>query len=250
MPEINTPQVSSEVLSFLPLGGEEDVTRNMYLYQYKDQILIVDCGLGFPDETMLGVDLLLPDITYLLEAIKTGSKKIVGMVLTHGHEDHIGGLPFILPQLPTFPIYASPLTAALSNEKMKEFRLDRKIDVVNFTDPELKLGDFTVSFVRVTHSVPDSANIIIKSPVGNFYHGSDYKFDLTPADGKRTEFEKIVSLANQGVLSLMSDCLGATRKGNTPSEQTLTKNFTDAMRSASGKCFITTYSSKIGRAHV
>src|SRR5436189_6412266 len=99
-------------VKFLSLGGVEDVTRNMYLYEYKDQILIVDCGLGFPDETMLGVDLLLPDISYLQEVIKSGKKRIVGMLLSHGHEDHIGGLPFILPQLPKFPIYASPITSA------------------------------------------------------------------------------------------------------------------------------------------
>src|SRR2546426_12725330 len=105
-----TEKMQPETVKFLSLGGEEDVTRNMYLYEYKDQILIVDCGIGFPDESMLGVDLLLPDISYLLKT----NKKIVGMVVTHGHEDHIGALPFILPQLPDFPVYASPLTAALA----------------------------------------------------------------------------------------------------------------------------------------
>src|SRR5229473_3036660 len=113
-----TEEMQPETVKFLSLGGEEDVTRNMYLYEYKNQILIVDCGLGFPDESMLGVDLLLPDVSYLLDVVKKGNKKIVGMVLTHGHEDHIGGLPFILPQLPLFPIYASPLTAALASEKL------------------------------------------------------------------------------------------------------------------------------------
>src|SRR5215472_13995120 len=111
-------------VKFLALGGEEDVTRNMYVYEYQDQILIVDCGLGFPDETMLGVDLLLPDITYLLQNCMPegkAKKKIVGMLLTHGHEDHIGGLPYIVPQLPSFPLYGSPLTAALANEKLTEF---------------------------------------------------------------------------------------------------------------------------------
>src|SRR5664279_3547080 len=161
--------MNNDTVSFLSLGGEEDVTRNMYLYEYNNQILIVDCGLGFPDETMLGVDLLLPDISYLLEVIRKNGKKIIGMVLTHGHEDHIGGLPFILPQLPQFPIYASPLTTALSNEKLAQFKLPRSVQQVKFEDPEFKIGDFTVSFVRVTHSVPDSANIIIKTPVGNFF---------------------------------------------------------------------------------
>ncbi|MGH9856742.1 MAG: MBL fold metallo-hydrolase, partial [Acidobacteriota bacterium] len=133
----------------------EDVTRNMYLYEYNNQILIVDCGLGFADETMLGVDLLLPDITALRESLQTSKKKIVGLVLTHGHEDHIGGLPFILPQLPKFPIYATPLTAALANEKLTEYKLSPTIQTVQFTDKALQLGYFTVSFVRVTHSVPD-----------------------------------------------------------------------------------------------
>src|SRR5207248_678777 len=123
-----TKEMQPETLKFLSLGGEEDVTRNMYLYEYRDQILIVDCGLGFPDETMLGVDLLLPDISYLLNS----KKKIVGMLLTHGHEDHIGGLPFILPQLPEFPIYASPLTAALANEKLLEFGIKRTVETVQF----------------------------------------------------------------------------------------------------------------------
>src|SRR5580704_18630102 len=124
----------SESVSFTALGGIEDVTRNMYLYEYHNQILIVDCGLGFPDESMLGVDLLLPDISYLLDIVKKGNKKIIGMVLTHGHEDHIGGLPFILPQLPSFPIYASPLTTALANEKLTEFNLPRSVTQVSFSD--------------------------------------------------------------------------------------------------------------------
>src|SRR5580704_580347 len=165
---VNAPNNSS--ISFTALGGIEDVTRNMYLYEYKDQILIVDCGLGFPDESMLGVDLLLPDITHLLDILKDGKKKIVGLVLTHGHEDHIGGLPFILPQLPQFPVYGSPLTAALANAKLQDYKLPANIQTVKLEDNELRLGDFTVSFVRVTHSVLDSANIIIKTPAGNLYH--------------------------------------------------------------------------------
>src|ERR1041385_7851069 len=197
---LEKPQVSSQnLVSFIPLGGEEDVTRNMYLYEYNDQILIIDCGLGFPDETMLGVDLLLPDISYLQDILQSGKKRIVGMILSHGHEDHIGGLPFILPQLPKFPIYASPLTTALINEKLAEFQLPRAVQQVNFGDKELQLGNFSVSLLRVTHSIPDSTNIYIKTPVGNFYHGSDYKFDLTPADGKLTEFDRISNASSEGV---------------------------------------------------
>src|SRR5882757_2779091 len=162
-----TEKMQPETVKFLSLGGEEDVTRNMYLYEYNNQILIVDCGLGFPDESMLGVDLLLPDISHLLDILKDGKKKIVGLVLTHGHEDHIGGLPFILPQLPQFPIYGSPLTAALANAKLQDYKVQATVNTVQFTDPEIQLGDFRVSFVRVTHSILDSANIIIRTPVGN-----------------------------------------------------------------------------------
>lgn len=246
--EKRTPQKAPHVsVSFMALGGEEDVTRNMYLYEYQNQILIVDCGLGFPDETMLGVDLLLPDITYLLDAIRNKGKKIVGMVLTHGHEDHIGGLPFILPQLPKFPLYASPFTAALANEKLREFRMSASIKTFKFGDKDISLGDFTVSFIRVTHSVPDSANIFIKTPVGNFFHGSDYKFDLTPADGKRSDFQRMAQCAQEGVLALMSDCLGSDRPGHTASEENLGANLEREMRESRGKFFVTTYSSNIAR---
>lgn len=247
-------QIPQDYVSFIALGGLEDVTRNLYVYDYKDQILIVDCGLGFPDETMLGVDLLLPDITYLLDIIKTKNKKIVGMILTHGHEDHIGGTPFILPQLMPadrddlkFPVYASPLTAALTNAKLKEYNLPFSVSTVKFSDPEVKIGPFSINFVHVTHSVPDSANFFIKSPVGNFFHGSDYKFDLTPADGQRSEFIKINKAAQEGVLALISDCLGSDRPGHTKSEANLGRNFERAMRDVKGKFIITTYSSNIAR---
>lgn len=256
----NNPQNSQppqqDSVKFIALGGLEDVTRNLYIYEYKDQILIVDCGLGFPDESMLGVDLLLPDITYLLDIIKTGKKKIVGMLLTHGHEDHIGGTPFILPQLMpqgrqdlVFPIYASPLTAALTNEKLAEYNLPRYVKTVKFEDPEVKIGPFSVNFIRVTHSVPDSANFFIKSPAGNFFHGSDFKFDLTPADGKLSEFTKIIKASEEGLLALMSDCLGSERRGHTLSEIHLGRNFERAMRDVNGKFIITTYSSNVARVN-
>lgn len=236
-----------DVLSFTPLGGVGDVTRNMYLYQWKDQILIVDCGLGFADETMLGVDLLIPDISYLLQAVKSG-KKIVGLLITHGHEDHMGALPFILPQLPDFPIFATPFTAALANEKLKEFGVNRKVQTVSFGNgQEVKLGPFAASFLRVTHSVPDSSHIVIRTPAGTIYHGSDYKFDHTPYDGKLTDFDCITEVGKQGVLALMSDCLGSERKGSTPSEKGLDGLFSEVMAKTQGKCIITTYSSNISR---
>ena len=230
-------------LSFIPLSGIGDVTRNMYLYEYGNEILIVDCGLGFADETMLGVDLLLPDITHLLNA----KKKIVGMLLTHGHEDHIGALPYILPQLPEFPIFGTPLTAAFANAKLKDFNTQKKVQTVKFTDPERRIGSFSFSFIPVTHSVSDTSHIFIKTPVGNFYHGSDFKFDDTPYDGKVSDYAKIASLSSQGVLCMLSDCLGAEKKGRTATDANLTENFINEMKNCQGKFIVTTYSSNVSR---
>ena len=248
---INNLVFMHDTVSFIPLGGVGDVTKNMYVYQYKDEILLVDCGLGFADETMLGVDLLLPDITYLLQT----KKKIVGMVLTHGHEDHMGGLPFILPQLlpanrqgSDFPIYGSPVTAAFANSKLQEFRLPQRVQEVKFGEnKEIHMGNFSISLIRVTHSIPDTAHLLIKTPAGNLYHGADYKFDLTPADGKKTDFAGIVHAGDTKVLAMMSDALGSEREGYTASEEQLGENFEQAMKGVTGKCIITTYSSHITR---
>lgn len=234
-------------LSFIPLGGIGDVTKNMYLYEYKDEILVVDCGLGFADETMLGVDLLLPDISYLLSS----KKKVVGILLTHGHEDHIGALPFILPQLTqkagTFPVLGAPLTAALANHKLKEFGVVPMVKTVAFSENEISLGSFRASFIRVTHSVPDTSHIFIQTPVGNFYHGSDFKFDETPWDKNQSDRKRIEMAGRQGVLCLLSDCLGAERVGRTPSEEELSARFESEMAKTKGKFIVTTYSSNISR---
>lgn len=215
----------------------------MYLYETEKEILIVDCGLGFADETMLGVDLLLPDISYLQKT----NKKIAGMVITHGHEDHMGALPFVIPQLPSFPIFATPLTAAFANGKLKEFAIGTRVKTVSFDGGEIDLSDFKVSFIRVTHSVPDAANLFIKTPVGNFFHASDFKFDLTPYDGKRVDFAKIAKAAEQGILCLMSDSLGAEKEGHTLSEQVISQNIEREIRNCEGKFIFTTYSSNISR---
>lgn len=244
---MNTPPPFSPQLpvsvSFIPLGGIEDVTKNMYVYEYGEEILLVECGIGFADETMLGVDLLLPDISYLLNT----KKRIVGMVLTHGHEDHIGALPFILPQLPKFPLFGSPFTAAMANQKLEGFDQEKVVKTVSFDNPEVKIGNFSVTFIRVTHSVPDSASLFIKTPAGNFMHTGDFKFDLTPADGKRADFKRLTAAASQGVLCLMSDCLGSERQGHTPTERNMEAQFEKEMRDCRGKFLITTYSSNVAR---
>jgi len=230
-------------LSYIPLGGVTKVTKNMHLYEYVDSVLIVDCGLGFADETMMGVDLLLPDITYL----KNSKKKIVGMVITHGHEDHMGALPYILPDLPgDFQIFASKFTTEIANDKLKEFGVARKINFLDF-GREVQIGPFKITLIRVTHSVPDTSHVFIKTPIGNFYHGSDFKFDPNPYDGKRSDIEAITSIARQGVLCLLSDCLGSEKPGKSRSESTLTIPIEEEMRNTKGKFILTTYSSNIAR---
>lgn len=233
-------------LTFISIGGIGDVTKNMYAYIVENEILLVDCGIGFADSSLPGVDLLIPDISYLKKQIAEG-KKIVGMLLSHGHEDHIGALPFILPQLPKFPIYGSTLTAALANEKLGEFDFDSRVTTVNFLDKDINLGVFTVSFIRMTHSIMDTANMVIKTPVGNFYHGSDFKFDFTPVDGKTSDLQKIAAAGSEGVLCLLSDCLGSERAGHSRSEAHISRSFEEEFRHATGKIIVTTYSSNISR---
>jgi len=232
-------------LSFISLGGVGDVTKNMYLYQFGKEILIVDCGIGFVNDSMPGVDLTIPNISYLKQQLSAG-KKIVGMILSHGHEDHIGALPFILPQLPQFPIYATALTAALANEKLSEFGEKNRVQTVSFNDT-VRLGSFSVSFARMTHSIIDTANMFIRTPIGNFYHGSDFKFDLTPADGRPSEIRKIAKWGEEGILCTLSDCLGAERPGHSKPEIKIAESFDDEFKRAKGKIFITTYSSNIAR---
>ncbi len=232
-------------LTFISIGGVGDVTKNMYAYVYGKDILIVDCGIGFVNDTMPGVDLTIPNVSYLKQQIAAGYR-IVGMILSHGHEDHIGALPFILPQLPQFPVYGTTLTAALSNDKLAEFGEKNRVQTVSYNDT-LKLGVFSVSFARITHSIMDAANMFIRTPVGNFYHGSDFKFDFTPADGRPSELRKIAKWGDEGILCTMSDCLGAERPGHSRSELSIVDSFEDEVKKAKGKVFITTYSSNISR---
>lgn len=229
-------------VKFTPLGGIGDVTKNMYAYEYNDDILLVDCGIGFPSDEMLGVDLLIPDTTYLQDKMH----KIRGMVLTHGHEDHIGALPYILPTLPKIPVYGTPLTAGLANAKLEEVKLGNEVKAISYKQP-IKIGQFTVSFVHITHSIPDSSNIIIKTPIGTFFHAADFKFDLTPVDQQPSDLLSIAEVGREGSLVLLSDCLRVEEKGLTPSEQEIEASFERAMNQCKGKFIVTTFSSNISR---
>ncbi|MFH1561237.1 MAG: ribonuclease J [Patescibacteria group bacterium] len=237
-------------LRIVALGGFHSVTSNMYLYHYlpagreeNSQILIVDCGVGFPEDNALGVDLVIPDVAYLKER----QDKIVGMILTHGHEDHIGATPFILPQLSVkFPIWASRLTTALIKDKLEERSMDYPLSTFDGRQ-KVRLGVFEIDPVRVTHSIPDAHHFLIKTPVGNFYHGSDFKVDLTPPDNVLSDLNKIASFKQAGVSVLLSDCLGADKDGYSKSESCLNQAFEDEIRQARGRVFITAISSNLYR---
>lgn len=231
----------------IPLGGIGNVTKNMYVYEYRydgkiRDILIVDCGIGFPDPDMYGVDLVIPDVRYLQDK----KDKIRGLVFTHGHDDHIGGIPYLYPKFGNIPMWGTRLTAAFANIKLREVRLKTQVTAVDF-NATLRLGPFTVSFVRVTHSVPDAANLVIETPIGIIYHGSDFKFDFEPLDGKRSEFTKITQVGKRNVLLLLTDSLGSERPGFTASEQIVGVTIEKELTHCTGKFLFTTQSSNISR---
>ncbi|MBI4099428.1 ribonuclease J [Candidatus Microgenomates bacterium] len=228
-------------VKILSLGGV-DVTRNMHVYETERDIIIVDCGIAFPDENMPGIDLIIPDISYL----KDKKQKIRAMFLTHGHEDHRGALPYILPQLPRIPIYSTKLTLGLAKIKCEDAGVKADFREVNYSQ-SIQVGDFKVDFVHVTHSIPDASNLIIRTPAGIIYHGSDFKFDWTPVDGFPTEVQKIAKVGSEGVLLLLSDCVRVEKPGYTLSEQKIEETFEQQIQKCRGKFIITTTSSNISR---
>jgi ribonuclease J len=230
-------------LKLIPLGGLSEIGKNMLLLEYENEILIVDAGLMFPGEEMLGIDLVIPDINYLLDK----KKKIRGIVVTHGHEDHIGALPYILPQLDV-PIYASRLTHGLIRVKLKERKAlaDAKLKVVPSGEP-ITLGAFKVELFPVCHSIPDAAGLIINTPVGVVVHSGDFKLDYTPVSGRPTDLSRLAQLGTQGVLLLLSDSTYAELPGYTPSEKVVGEALDHIMADAPGRVIVTTFSSLVSR---
>jgi ribonuclease J len=233
-------------LRLIPLGGMGNVTQNMYVYEYGDEILIVDCGIGFPDVYMPGVDSLIPDISYLLKQLEAG-KKIVGMVLSHGHDDHIGALPYILPELPEFPIYAAPLTAGFANQRITDKGEQRNITVLKDKVP-VQIGQaFRAMFVAMSHSVPDTKHVVIDTPEGLVYHGSDFKLDPAPVDGVLPDFATVEQLGNQGVMLMLIDSLRIERTEPVASESKVGPVLEELMAKTQGKFVVTLMSSHIHR---
>jgi ribonuclease J len=230
-------------LSIFALGGINEIGKNMYVVQYADDIVIIDCGGKFPDESLLGIDLIIPDITFLEE----NREKIRALVVTHGHEDHIGGVPYFLKKL-NVPIYATNFTLGLIELKLDEHRLlrDTKLIPVN-ADSKLEFGQVQVSFFKVSHSIPDCLGIVFHTPEGNVVHTGDFKFDLTPANNQYADIHKMAEIGRQGVLALISESTNAERTGLTPSERMVGSHMDEAFMKAEGKIIVSTFASNVNR---
>lgn len=221
------------------------MTKNMYVYEYGNDILIVDCGIGFPEMGQLGVDVVIPDVSYLSDKIG----KIRGVVISHAHEDHFGALPYLLESLGRPPIYCAKLARGLIQQKLLEFNLlsGTSLRLIEPTTDHFSLGVFNITPFRVNHSVPDTFGFSIQTPVGQIMHVTDFKFDWTPVDGKKFEIGKVARLAESGLLLLLSDCLGATTAGYTVSEKEIQETLEREIEKSPMQVFVTTISSNISR---
>ncbi len=238
----NIGQNPNQILKLTPLGGVGDVTKNMYVYEYAGDILIIDCGVSFPTEDMLGVDLVIPDITYLRDK----KSKIRGIVITHGHEDHIGGLPYLWPEL-NCPIYSQKLTCGMIKGKFKEFGLPTDQIKTLSIDDNIKVGVFDISFYQVAHSIPDSTGIVIRTPVGVIIHQADFKIDWTPVNGQVTDVAKLARVSQEGVILMNIDCLRSEKTGYNLSERSIEGTFEKVEKETAGKILITMTSSNLTR---
>lgn len=233
---------SAQKLQIVPLGGLGEIGKNMTVIRVDDEILVIDSGLMFPEEDMLGIDLVIPDISYLLE----NRDKIKAIVLTHGHEDHIGALPYVLKQIHV-PVYGTRLTLGILEGRLKENGVDSGSLHSVMQGDIINVGCFSVGFIRVNHSIPDAVGLSIKTPVGMIVHTGDFKLDYTPIDGKMTDFRRFSDLGNKGVLVMMADSTNSERSGHTPSERTVGAAFDKAFHNARGRIIVATFSSNVHR---
>src|SRR6266542_3106859 len=233
----------STPLRIIPLGGVGEIGKNMYVFEYGEDIVVIDCGLMFPDEEMFGIDLVIPDITYLKER----RANVRAFLITHAHEDHVGGLPYVLPEFPGVPIYASTLARGLLGNKVREHKLHNNPLVAMEPGDELQIGPFGVFTFRIGHSIPDAMGIALRTPVGTIVHTGDFKFDHTPVDGKLSDFAILARLGAEGVVCLLSDSTRAENPGYTPSERTVGEAFREIMEPLDGRVIVATFASNIAR---
>jgi ribonuclease J len=238
--------LSEQSFKLVPLGGVGQIGKNMMVFEYDGHLLIVDCGLMFPESDMLGIDIVIPDMAYVYER----RDQVQGIIVTHGHEDHIGGLPYLLQEV-NAPIYATRLTRGLIEVKLREHGLLGQAELHTVwpddRDAWLDLGPFRVEFFRVCHSVPDGIGLAITTPVGLVVHTADFKLDQTPVDGRLTDFAKLAQLGDRGVHVLLSDSTNAETEGYTPSERTVAETFDRIFSRAGGRIIVATFASNISR---
>ncbi|AZR72420.1 ribonuclease J [Anoxybacter fermentans] len=236
-------KLKNETVSIIPLGGVGEIGKNMMVVEVGDEILVIDAGIMFPEDDLLGIDYVIPDITYLIE----NKERIQGIALTHGHEDHIGALPYVLREI-NVPVYGTRLTMGLVEGKLKEHNMlsGVKLRVVN-PGSSVMIGSFRVDFIRVNHSIADACALAIHTPIGPLVYASDFKFDQTPVDGHVADFHKLADLGTQGVLALFSDSTNAEHEGVTLSEKVVGESIEEAVRMAKGRIIVATFASNIHR---
>lgn len=228
-------------LKIIPIGGMNEIGKNMTVLEYMDDILIIDCGLSFPDDEMYGIDIVIPDFSYLIK----NKRKIRGLVITHGHEDHIGAVPYLLKVL-NIPIYATRLPMGLIESKLAEHNIKARKHTFNPGD-KFRLGRFKVETIRTTHSIVDAVCLSIETPVGRVFHTGDFKVDFTPIDGNPMDFAKLAEIGTKGVLLMMSDSTNATRPGYTASEKTVGNALEAIFRRSQSRIIVSTFSSNVHR---
>ena len=229
-------------LRIIPLGGVDEIGKNMTVFEYEDDIIVVDCGLIFPREDMLGIDLVIPDITYLQRNIR----RVKGYVITHGHEDHIGATPYVLQQVPA-PVYGTRLTLGLVEMKLKEHKVNGiPLHVIKAGDV-IRLGKFSIQFIKVCHSISGAVAVAITSPAGTVLHTGDFKIDHTPINGEATDLPAIAKLGNQGLLALLADSTNVERKGFTMTESNVASTLMELLRDAEGRVIVATFASNVSR---
>ena len=229
-------------VQIIPLGGLGEIGKNMTVFRYGDDMILIDAGLMFPEDDMLGIDLVIPDITYLVE----NKDKLKGIFLTHGHEDHIGALPYVMKQIDC-PVYGTALTLGILQGRLKENGVSSENLRTIKPGDKITAGAFKLDFIRVNHSIPDAVAIAINTPIGTIIHTGDFKIDHTPVDGQVTEFNKFAEYGDKGVLALLADSTNAERPGFTPSEKMVGKTFDDEFRYAKNRIIVATFSSNVHR---
>ena len=230
-------------LKIIALGGIDEIGKNITVFEYEDEIVLVDCGLEFPEDDMLGVDLVIPDVTYLIK----NKDKIKGLVITHGHEDHIGAIPYVLKQV-NMPIYATKLTVKLIEHKLEEHHIRNQVEVNVVNQGEtVNFGKMQVEFIRSSHSIPDAVMLAIHTPVGTVVHTGDFKVDYTPIDGQEMDLGRIAELGNRGVLALLSDSTNSERKGFTMSEKSIGPVFDNLFEGCKKRIVVATFASNVHR---